>query len=542
MRRTSPHILLALAALLWLLASVSCSDRSAMRQLQAVEAILDDAPDDARARLDSIDASALQGESRALYAMLKTQADYKCYVDISSDSLIREATTYYGTRRKSWRAAMSWYSLGCISQVNGEELVAIDAYLKSLPLFPDATVKNYALCLQNIGDIYVSRMMFDEADSAIDAVLSHPECKVNSKMYYYETYSLGLNALHNKRFDRADSIFTSLLASADENLSDYYKSNVLLQFAKISLYGHKDYHSAIKYIDEYLKVVDNPENSGAGLSVKGDAYYSMQNYDSALVCYERSMMCDEELYTCCDNAYHLAMIAGRLGLDANPYIEKYNLLRDSISAKEHIQEMDEISQNHKILLMQNALRTSHKRTIAIIASCFVLLFISVVQYYYTKRKSDIEKIARQEKAVYDSNIDALEIKVREMSAANPEARKALLNLYTERLNSCRDVFSRTSYFNRLAQIKSNSGTVELSQGEKSCIIEAVRHSFQDSINDIYAEIPSARDEDVITLILSYLNCGNDIIAELSTVTYGAISKRKYRLSGKAPADFLKLFL
>lgn len=44
----------------------------------------------------------------ALYAMLKTQIDYKQYRDIPNDSLIRIATDYYGTKYKDYHAAMAW--------------------------------------------------------------------------------------------------------------------------------------------------------------------------------------------------------------------------------------------------------------------------------------------------------------------------------------------------------------------------------------------------------------------------------------------------
>jgi hypothetical protein len=50
-----------------------------MRQLEQLEAQIDSVPELVREALDSISFATLRGEARALYAILKTQADYKCY-------------------------------------------------------------------------------------------------------------------------------------------------------------------------------------------------------------------------------------------------------------------------------------------------------------------------------------------------------------------------------------------------------------------------------------------------------------------------------
>ena len=93
---------------------MGCGGHGHMRQLERLEAQLDTAPDVVRLALDSSPLGELNGEARALYAILRTQADYKCYVPLTSDTLIRYATEYYNRNRKSYRAAMAWYSLGCV--------------------------------------------------------------------------------------------------------------------------------------------------------------------------------------------------------------------------------------------------------------------------------------------------------------------------------------------------------------------------------------------------------------------------------------------
>lgn len=145
---------------------VGCGGRVAMRQLERLETLVDSVPELVRESLDSIPAATLRGEARALYAILRTQADYKCYEPLTSDSLIRYATDYYRKTRKSYRAAMAWYSLGCVYTELQDDAAAVEAYLQAQSLFPDTTVRYYRLCYQNLGYHYINKNMPDEALAA----------------------------------------------------------------------------------------------------------------------------------------------------------------------------------------------------------------------------------------------------------------------------------------------------------------------------------------------------------------------------------------
>ena len=90
---------------------MGCGGHGRMRQLERLEAQLDSVPHLVQQGLDSIPFASLSDEERALYAILRTQADYKCYVPLTTDTLIRYATGYYNSNRKSYRTAMAWFVL-----------------------------------------------------------------------------------------------------------------------------------------------------------------------------------------------------------------------------------------------------------------------------------------------------------------------------------------------------------------------------------------------------------------------------------------------
>ena len=106
---------------------------------------------------------------RARYALLKTQIDYKLYRPALNENGIRIATDYYGRDRKSFHAAMAWYSLGCVSAELGRDSTAADAYLTALRLFPDTLVRYYALAQQNLSYIYLEHYLDYESLSMFKA-------------------------------------------------------------------------------------------------------------------------------------------------------------------------------------------------------------------------------------------------------------------------------------------------------------------------------------------------------------------------------------
>ncbi len=539
MRKTGWLVRMLLAVMVAAMLISSCARSDDMRRLVAIEALLDDSPELVQASLDSIDAKTLKGEALALYAVLKTQADYKCYADIASDSLIRTATDWYGIERKGYRAAMSWYSLGCVSKESGDERTALDATLKAMALFPDTTVRYYAFCLQSLGRIYLSRMMFDEADDVLTRCASHPYCVNGGKSYLRATYDLGLCALYSERFERADSIFGILRDI--QNLPEYYKTELLLQQAKIELFGNDDCDRALLFADEYLSMLDNPASWGAGLSLKGDAFYASGTLDSAYHYYKESMECDDELYTVCSNADRLSELAAMLGNEdeAASYHNLYVELRDSIEVRERAVEMAEVESEYQLSSQAAELQARHQRFILLCVALLITFALLLILAYITKKRSEEQRIIRKQEEIRQSTIDVLELKVRELSEQDPGARHALLDLYARRLLACRSNFVSTPAFSMLSAAKSGKGV--LTQQDRSTIIEEMRHSFTEAIQDFYAEVPNAGGDDAMTMLLTYLNCSNELIADICNVTGGAISKRKYRLSQKASEDFLNLF-
>lgn len=96
---------------------MACSSVSDYRnQMEAVEAVIEDNPDSAWIMLRDIPSSLLSdGEEKALYNLLMTEAAYKLYKPFKDDSLINYSITFYKQHNNQPRLATAYYYKGSIN-------------------------------------------------------------------------------------------------------------------------------------------------------------------------------------------------------------------------------------------------------------------------------------------------------------------------------------------------------------------------------------------------------------------------------------------
>ena len=112
-------------------------------RLKAIEEIINSAPAQAAARLDSIDPEMLSEPDRHLYTILNTSARDKLFLELESDSAILEAVRYYSDTPSSYRLAQSSYLAGRVYHNMGNHPSAIRYYQKSLDNIPSDSLTSY---------------------------------------------------------------------------------------------------------------------------------------------------------------------------------------------------------------------------------------------------------------------------------------------------------------------------------------------------------------------------------------------------------------
>lgn len=116
--------------------AVSCSS-SLDRRLDQIDAMLNDHPAEALAALDSTNRSLLTSPRlRARYALLRSVALDKNYIDLQSDSVIAPAVIWYSRHGKPYEKARTLYYKGRIEYNSKDYPSATIAFKKAESLFP----------------------------------------------------------------------------------------------------------------------------------------------------------------------------------------------------------------------------------------------------------------------------------------------------------------------------------------------------------------------------------------------------------------------
>ena len=518
-----------------------------MRKLESLEAQVDSAPHLVSQALDSMPSRRFRGEARALYALLRTQADYKCFVPITSDSLIRYATDYYDGNRKSYRAAMSWYSLGCVYSEMKDDAAAIEAYLRAQTLFPDTTVRYYRLCYQNLGKHYLKKNMTDEA---LQAYLSYHTLSQGSN-WPYADIKLAQAYIRKRMPEQASDLLTNLLLHL-EDLDDLSFRTTLFELGKIEHTFYKDYTKAEKYFDQLIALYKDNEIAAA-YWFKGDIAEARGNTELAIHCYEQAMTDKSNTYL----RYNCARSLQYLSIDSIKQPELYNYVKlfeqmgDSINRIERRSEIDEIHTAHAMELHQRELSEKHRRFMYIATLVLICLLASIAiasLYIEQRRKRHYlhlqQELQRNQAKVYKM-YESIEAK-RDNGAL---MREQVLSLYRANLKTSIALFHRENWHRRLQQLSElrSKDVPSFTIKEREQLSEVLERSFITVITNLRDEAAKQDGrlsaEDIHLYLLLSLGYSIGVIRECQAASSDdVIRKRRVRLAGKLPEDILRPIL
>ena len=372
-RAAHPSITALLIILSVMVSLAGCAPHADRDRLRRAETLMENDAKAASAVLDSIRPTTLRGEARARYALLRTQADYKNYVPLTTDSLIHIATRHYGTRRQTLPSALSQYYLGCAYKDMGRDLDAIDALLRATTLFPDSTHKYYAYSLSELGLLYLSHHMPDKAVSAFEAYSQYGKNICDTIIIGKADYHLGRAYLRMLDNSKAKEAFYRVINNTAIDSS--FKNVCLYQLAKVSFYTDNDIDLSDYYINQYLKAYSNSNQIGAGYLLKADIEKASSNIDSAYSYYRRALDCTRDYATKCMIYKGLSEIAPYLlpQDSTSSYVKKYTAYIDSVYTQNHRNEINELITNHTIELHDREMAARHTRLILWIALVVTIL-------------------------------------------------------------------------------------------------------------------------------------------------------------------------
>lgn len=372
-------ILLALCA--------SCSNaihtRGVRAALARAEALMETDPDSARAVLDSLQTVSFTSSYRkylAHYALLRTQAEDKCQHRLTTDTLIRVAADYYGTKRKTLHAALAQHYLGCAYKDMGRDMEALDAFLRAAALFPDTTCKYYAYGQYSIGQLYLNHGREADALSAFRHYRWSEACTSDSVNIGYGDMFMGMSYLYMEQAAEAKPFFLSVMANP--HMSEAYRDNARFQLAKLYAFLEDDFEKARPYIEHYIAHYDHKERIGAAYYLKGELHRHEGVLDSAYYYYNKVLTCEKDIPTFHSTYRRLMEVSPMLGRNdsISTHLQLYAALSDSIYRMHMDREISDIQNRHKVELhdREQAARQSRFRWTWGILSALLLLLVTIV--------------------------------------------------------------------------------------------------------------------------------------------------------------------
>ena len=503
----------SLLLLLLLIGVSSCTPRGEVEKLRQVEEIIENDPVTAGSLLNYVKVTSLKGEGRARYALLRTQADYKNYVPLASDSLICIATNHYGTKTPSEHAALAQYYLGCTYKDMGQDLDAIDAFLRAISLFPDTTNKYYAYSQLELGKLYLNHDMIKKSLDAFKGYHNYGDYSNDSINLGYAEYFLGRSYSGLNESEEAEQSFLKVINNTV--IEDSYKLASLFQLAKMNFYLNKDVNKADECITKYINRSLDKNGIAAAYLLKGDICREMMKPDSAYYFYLKSMnSLNPDLPTQCMLYKGLAELSPLLHHydSITFFISKYTELIDSLYADLHRSEINDLVANHTIELHDREMEEHHSRLIMWVIILFLLMIVMGVIFLLYNNKRHQAAILKYQQLQQQINNEEIERKTCEdaldesagtnitdddceaaaddaaSAAASPELTTA--DYMTNLINLARDEYVHSEWPKYIAGCQDKIKAGEVMKGEKS---KAFLSYLNVLFSDIFVRITADND-------------------------------------------------
>ena len=248
-----PRFMKSKVCILFLLFLASCVSHRTKETLDQADAILSEAPDSALAIVKSIPSEALSTPSiRARHALLLTQAQDKCYIDIAEDSTIRVAYDWYKRYGSKYNRLKSAYYLGVIRQNAGNYIDAVINFIEAEPLAKE--LKQYrwqSLCEQHLRAVYARNFDSVMALTYAEESLKSAQMSGDTLMTGYCRLDIANEFIAQSRLDTAEVLLKGLIRDTrDRHLLSY----AYCSLAKVYLIRHNpEYEKAGNLYDVILQ-------------------------------------------------------------------------------------------------------------------------------------------------------------------------------------------------------------------------------------------------------------------------------------------------
>lgn len=461
--------------------------------MDSAEWLMNDSPKHARLLIDSIDSKYIDRRSlNARYALLKTEADYKNYINETNDSLIMIAVRYYSGKRDVLSRFQSYYYLGCI-YYNANNYPESTIALSEAERLADYVGDDYKLGLlySQLGDLFLKSFDYNRAEQYFRKATDCYARSGKEKHHIYGQYDIAACLMDLHLFNSADSIFLSVQRWAIDNKDSQLYANTLLSRLSCYLYTN-DTDSAKNIIQRYQSAFEEKESSFRLLESTAHYYIIIKDIPNASSYLKKAWAQTNSRSDSITMYYLNTKFANVLNHteEALDFQKQYISLQNEELKTALRQPILGVQKDHfKTLTELEILKNKHGRVIMTLGAIIFLLIMSIAYFFYLFQKKRME----------EQILDSLSV-VKELTIVNHTNTRKIESLKSELLNQ---IHERHDVSNRLYSMYFDSKSHE----------KIAKQQLATIINNLRKEYTTKKYTDSLDKILNELYCG--IMKQLS---------------------------
>lgn len=525
--------------------------------LLQIEQLMYERPDSAWKILQHIPPiSQVRKEEQALHALLFTQAQYKNYIPVKSDSLLRIAEAYYRTSSDSLHKAWTLFYLAQYYRDSDEKEKAL-SYFQQANIASRNIENNQFKFLLNL---HWANLLSDEdaENKGIEKYQTANKYAILLKdtlkqIDLFERW--GWCYLLNGKYNQADSLFKEAMSLSMKTEIKFLEKNLLAQLATTA-YLKKEYFLALNLINRSISLEKDSTELYPLWANKANIFLSMNQYDSVRTYLQKDIR-NSTLYQKAGKQkiwYQYEEKMNNLP-KALEYSKRYAELLDTIYQKELSSKIIELQHKYDYSLIQSEnklLKIKRQRLyISLTAICMAVLTVTVIFFY--KRREEKRKLAEQMRSkddlmkemrlqLQEKTIDlhaAQEKIIEKETALDKELsqREKMRSEYSSKEAAMRkeilrhsEIIRKMEQLNKMSQQdKIQSRSVVLSDEEQDNLAEIVNICYNNFTDRLWKKFPTLTKADISLCCLIKIGISNSNMLYLLDTSKVALKKRKNRL-------------
>ena len=540
----------------------SCQRDNTAKLLELAEAQIWEKPDSTLQILEQISSpEKLKGKEQADYALLLTQAKYRCNILAPSDSLINIAINYYKEKEDADRKGAAYLYKGSVLNELHESEKAIQAYKQAEECIPKMTDTHLiARIYSDLGYLNQMELNYDIAKTYYKKSLSINKAEKylsNSANDLINLMGIYISSDYQNKQDSAEWC-TSELLNIVSKVGSNIQAKIFHNIAVQKMYKEK-YTEAEIFLQK-LKEVSNGKLSYKALSVWGELYIKMGHKEKAdSLLYAALGTSDLTVKVNIYSTLYKQAEEDKQYKKAVGYLKKYTAVIDSVRDELKSTEIRELQLKYdkSITLRQNAeIRMNWYLTIAI-GFLIVIALISLYFYslkIYRKQKGKELSQQKQGSIKLQERIDVLQTMVEESENLHSLEREEALNKIIDLQNEKGEKDTRIKQLETMFRAKDISVSSADAEALQTFLkitelkkyipaadrdklqhwLNIVHQNFATRLNEQYSSL-TGREKDIC--YLTALNLSLETIAQLLDVQPRSIERYTIRICEKF--DFRK---